>query len=59
VDEIKIMEESHTRKQLLCKLLNVRAWKRNKPIRLEEIEDALAIEISDDADVVSEIEAVS
>jgi len=59
VDEIKVMEESHARKQLFCKLLNVGAWKRNKPIRLEEVEDALAIEISDDADVISEIEAVS
>ena len=35
------------------------AWERHKSIGLEEIEDALTIEIGDYTNVVSEVEAVS
>ena len=58
VDQIQVVEEGNTGKELLGKLLNVRAWEWHKLIRLEEIENALSVEISNDADVIPEIEAV-
>lgn len=48
-----------TSKELTSKLLNVAARKWDELIAFEEIEDALAKQVGDDADVVSEIERVS
>lgn len=39
--------------------MDVRAWERRKVVDFEEIEDALAIQIRDDADVISIIKALS
>jgi hypothetical protein len=37
----------------------MRAWERHKSIGLEEIEDALTVEIGDYTNVVSKVKAVS
>jgi hypothetical protein len=50
---------SYTRKQLTSKILNLTAWKWNEGIAFEKIKDALTQKISDDANVISEIKAVS
>jgi hypothetical protein len=48
----------YTSEQLLGEFLNVGAGERDKGVRLEEVEDALAIEIGDDANMIPEVEAV-
>lgn len=47
------------REELAGKLLDVSAGERHKGIALEEVKDALAQEVGDDADVVAEVERVS
>jgi hypothetical protein len=59
MNEVQVVQEGDTGEQLLCELLDVRAWEWDEAIRLEEVEDALSIEVRDNADVVSEVEAVS
>ena len=59
VDQIQVVEEGNAGEELLGKLLDVRAWEGYKLIRLEEIENALPVEIGDDTDVVPKVEAVS
>jgi hypothetical protein len=49
----------NARKELASKLLDVSARKGHKGVALEEVEDALAQEIGDDADVVAEVKRVS
>lgn len=59
VDEIQVVQEGDTGEELLCKLLDMRAWEGDEAVALEEVEHALAVEVGDDADVVAEVEAVS
>jgi hypothetical protein len=47
------------RKELASELLDVSARKGHKSVALEEVKDALAQEIGDDADVVAEVKRVS
>lgn len=44
--------------QLLCKMLDLAAGKGHKIIALQEVEDALAEQVGDDADVVPKVEAL-
>ena len=53
------MQKRDTGEQLLCKFLDVGAGKRNEAVGLEKVKHTLAVEVGDDADVVSEVEAVS
>jgi hypothetical protein len=46
-------------KQLAGKALDLAAGKRHEAVALEEVEDALAEQVGDDADVVAEVEAVA
>ena len=59
MDEIEVVEEGNTREELLRKFLDVGAGERDKAIGLEEIKDTLSVEVSDNANVVPEVEAVS
>jgi len=59
MDEIEVVEEGNTREELLRKFLDVGAGERDKAIGLEEIKDTLPVEVSDNANVVPEVEAVS
>lgn len=45
--------------ELFRKLLDMRTGKGNKAIGFEKVEDALAVEIGDDADMVPKVKAVS
>ena len=45
-------------KQLLCKMLDLAAGKGHKIIALQEVEDALAEQVGDDADMVPKVEAL-
>lgn len=58
MDEVQVVQERDTGKQLLRELLYVRGWKRHKRVGLEEVKDALPVEISHDADMVPEVEAI-
>lgn len=49
---------SNTGKQLASKLLNMTAGKWHKTIALEEIKHTLAKKVSDNTNVVSEVEAI-
>jgi hypothetical protein len=59
MDEIEVVEEGNTREELLRKFLDVGAGERDKAIGLEEIKDTLSVEVSDDANVVPEVEAIT
>lgn len=59
MDEIEVVEEGNTREELLRKFLDVGAGERDKTIGLEEIKDTLSVEVSDDANVVPEVEAIT
>lgn len=52
----KSVPTSNTCKQLPREVLYLRAWERDKTIALEEIKDALAEQVRDDAYVVSVVE---
>lgn len=58
MDKIQVVQEGNTGEQLLRKLLDVRTGEGHEAVALEEVEDALPVQICHDADVVSEIEAV-
>ena len=45
--------------QLTCKVLDLAVWEGHKVVALQEVEDALAEEVHDDADVAAVIEAVT
>jgi hypothetical protein len=47
------------RKELASELLDVSTWEWHKGIALEEVKDALAQEVGDDANVVAEVKRVS
>ena len=49
----------YTREELSGKGLNVCTGKRREVVGLQEVKHALPIEISDDADVVAKVEALS
>jgi hypothetical protein len=59
MDEIEVVKEGNTREELLRKFLDVGAGERDKAIGLEEIKDTLSVEVSDDANVVPEVEAIT
>jgi hypothetical protein len=59
MDEIEVVEEGNTREELLRKFLDVGAGERDKAIGLEEIKDTLPVEVSDNANVVPEVEAIT
>lgn len=59
VDQVQVVQESHTSEELFRELLDVGAWEWHKTIRFEEVEHALSVEIGDNADVVPEVEAIS
>jgi hypothetical protein len=59
MDEIEVVEEGNTREELLRKFLDVGAGERDKAIGLEEIKDTLSVEVSDNANVVPEVEAIT
>jgi DNA-binding TFAR19-related protein (PDSD5 family) len=59
MDKVEVVQEGNAGEQLLRKLLDVRARERDKAVRLEEVEHALPVKVGDNADVVSEVEAVS
>lgn len=50
---------SNTGKQLAGKLLYVAAGKRDKLVALQKVKDTLSKQISDNADMIPEIEGVS
>jgi hypothetical protein len=41
MDEVEVVKEGYTGKELPCKALNLTARKRDEGIRLEEVENAL------------------
>ena len=47
---------SYTGKQLPSKALDLRAWKRDEAVSLEEIKDTVAQQICNNADVISVVE---
>jgi len=49
---------SNAREELTSKALDLAVWKRHKPVALEKVEDALAQQVHDDANVSAIIEAV-
>jgi hypothetical protein len=59
MDEIEVVKEGNTREELLRKFLDVGAGERDKAIGLEEIKDTLPVEVSDNANVVPEVEAIT
>jgi hypothetical protein len=59
MDEIEVVKEGNTREELLRKFLDVGAGERDKAIGLEEIKDTLSVEVSDNANVVPEVEAIT
>lgn len=59
MDEIEVVEEGNTREELLRKFLDVGAGERDKAIGLEEIKDTLSVEVSDNANMVPEVEAIT
>lgn len=59
MNEVEVVQEGNAGKQLLCKLLDVRAGKWHETVGLEKVEDTLTVQVCDDADVVAEVEAIS
>ena len=49
----------HAGKQLTCKVLDLTAGKRHKPVTLQKIKHTLPEEIGHNADVVSEIKTIT
>lgn len=45
--------------ELSCKLLNVTAGERNKLVALQEVKDALAEQVGDDANMIPKVKGVS
>lgn len=59
VNEIEVVQEGNTCEKLACKCLDMSAREGCEVVGLQEIEDALAVQVRDDADVVTEVEAVA
>ena len=59
MNEVEVVQKGNTGEQLLGKLLDVGAGKRHKAVGLEKVKHTVAVEISNDADVVPVVEAVS
>ena len=53
------MLTSYTGKELMCEVLNLAIWERQKPVVFEEVIYTLAKEVRDDADMAVIVEAVS
>lgn len=54
-----LVPTSNTGEQLSCKILDLCAWKWDKAVTLQEIKDALAKQVRNDAYVISIIKGVS
>jgi hypothetical protein len=59
VNEIEVVQEGNTCEKLACKCLDMSAREWREVVGLQEVEDALAVQVRDDADVVTEVEAVA
>jgi hypothetical protein len=59
VNEVEVVEEGNAGEKLTGKALYLRAWEWHETIALEEVEDTLAEEVCDNADMATIVEGIA